>query len=598
MTRYSLPALLLALAACGGHRSPAPSTPVPAQARSGEGHAAEPAPAAGGGALTNSVVIPPAPVLDSTLDVELADERQLVADSVADQAVLEELADARPAAPDSAEEGPLVPGTSRGGGAKALIGASNVTWDIDVESFNSHDRVQYYLDFFQTKGRDRMSIWLGRMPKYEAMIREQLQVQGLPGDLVYLALIESGFSNTAVSRSRAVGMWQFMRPTARYFGLRVDSWVDERRDPYKATIAATRFLADLNRRFGSIYLAAAAYNAGGGRISRSLNRLPDEESEEAEAEAEADTLLTDADFFRLYDTKLLHRETRDYVPKLIAAALIAKEPERYGLRPVTEAGPTSYDSIIVPDMTGLDVIAGLADTTVSAIRELNPQYLRLSTPPGSRSLVRLPEGRGPRTVAAYASLPPSRRVTFHTHVVHSGETVSGIARRYRVSQSDVLRANPKVRARGLRAGQRIVIPTGGAMSAAVAMRVAEPATPTCHRVRRGETLSGLARKYEVTPAELRRWNGLNAKGSVRSGMRLRVVEPAPAARSSAAFAKPVKTKASATPAAKPRTHRVRRGETLTGLAKRYGVSLEALREANGLSGNPKIKAGISLKIPA
>ena len=162
-----------------------------------------------------------------------------------------------------------------------------------------------------------MGIWLTRMPRYEGMIRERLQEQGLPGDLVYLALIESGFSNSATSRAKAVGMWQFMKGTAKGYGLRVDSWVDERRDPYRATAAAARHLQQLNDRFGSLYLAAAAYNAGAGKVSRGVRRLPDDD---------ADSLNSDATFFRLYDTKLLRRETKDYVPKLIAAARIAKEP--------------------------------------------------------------------------------------------------------------------------------------------------------------------------------------------------------------------------------------------------------------------------------
>ncbi|HEU5304908.1 MAG TPA: lytic transglycosylase domain-containing protein, partial [Gemmatimonadales bacterium] len=304
----------------------------------------------------------PAPAVDwALIAADTAAELRVAADSAADEAALEELADAHPS-DDSDESGDRPENIP--GGTEALANA--ITWDIDVETFNSHARVQYYLDFFQAKGRERMGKWLTRMPRYEAMIRGRLQRDGLPGDLVYLALIESGFSNTATSRAKAVGMWQFMKATAKAYGLRVDSWVDERRDPFKATDAAVRHLRDLNRRFGSLYLAAAAYNAGSGKVSRGLKRLPDDD----------DSADSDATFFRLYDTKLLRRETKDYVPKLIAAALIAKEPARYRFTLGT-AEPAAYDSIIVPDMTGLDVIARLADTTVAAIRELNPQYLRL-----------------------------------------------------------------------------------------------------------------------------------------------------------------------------------------------------------------------------
>jgi membrane-bound lytic murein transglycosylase D len=431
-----------------------------------------------------------------------------------------------------------------------------------------------------------MGIWLTRMPRYESMIRARLQEQGLPGDLVYLALIESGFSNSATSRAKAVGMWQFMKGTAKGYGLRVDSWVDERRDPYRATAAAARHLRHLNDRFGSLYLAAAAYNAGAGKVSRGVRRLPDDD---------ADSLNSDATFFRLYDTKLLRRETKDYVPKLIAAARIAKEPSRYGFA-VEAAGPAAYDSIIVPTMTGLDVIARLADTTVAAVRELNPEYLRLATPPGVRSVVRIPAGRGPTTLAAYEQLPPERRITFLEHTVARGQTLSGIAARYGVSTRLVIEANPRVRGRKLRPGQRIIVPTGGAISTSVARRMADPVEPAAssptgfHRVRRGETLSGLAAEYGVTVRQLRAWNALGENGMVRAGQRIRVTVPAPPRARSA-------TRVATAAASGERMHQVRRGETLTGLAKRYGVSVQALRKANGMSSRDALRAGVSLKIP-
>jgi membrane-bound lytic murein transglycosylase D len=527
----------------------------------------------------DSIDIPEAPALDPALiAADTAAELRVAADSAADVAVLEELAEAHPA--ENAEE---LAGKGQPESVDAAELAEAVTWDIDVETYNSHARVQYYLDFFQGRGRERMAIWLTRLPRYEAMIRERLQKEHLPGDLVYLALIESGFSNTATSRAKAVGMWQFMKATGKGYGLRVDSWVDERRDPFKATDAAVRHLRDLNRRFGSLYLAAAAYNAGSGKVSRGLRRLPDDEGDSADS---------DATFFRLYDTKLLRRETKDYVPKLIAAALIAKEPQRYGFTPGT-AEPVAYDSILVPDMTGLDVIARLADTTVAAIRELNPQYLRLATPPERRSVIRLPVGQGPMTVAAYAELPARQRVTFIEHFVARGETLGGIARRYRVSQSMLFAANPKVKSRSLRIGQRVVVPTGGLPSTKVARRMAEPvvaagtSTKAFHRVRRGETISEIADEYGVTQRELLAWNGLDQRGRIMAGQRIRVAAPG---RRAAPAAQPQE-------AAAGRTHIVRRGETLTGLAKRYGVSVQALRTANGLSERETLKAGSALRIP-
>ncbi len=566
----SLALLLFAtLAACAGHRAPQQAAaPAPSRPRSqSPAHAtADPLPSPS--ALDEALLLPPAPALDTLVPPEeLAAELRIAADSAADEAVLEALDDARPADDDADEALPATP----------------VSWDIDVDTYHDHDRVQYYLDFFQGKGRERMGIWLTRMPRYEGMIRARLQEQGLPGDLVYLALIESGFSNAATSRARAVGMWQFMKGTAKGYGLRVDSWVDERRDPYRATDAAARFLRNLNDRFGSLYLAAAAYNAGAGKVSRGVRRLPDDD---------ADSVVSDATFFRLYDTKLLRRETKDYVPKLIAAARIAKEPARYGFA-ITAPEAASYDSIVVPTMTGLDVIGRLADTTVAAIRELNPQYLRLATPPGVRSVVRIPAGRGPATEAAYAALPPERRITFLEHTVAPGQTLSGIAARYHVSTRLVVEANPKLRGRALRPGQRVIVPTGGAISTSVARRMADPVEPAAsspsgfHRVRRGETLSGLAAEYGVTVRQLRLWNGLRESVGVRAGQRRRVVAPA----------RPRPAPPAAVAVADARRHQVRRGETLTGLAKRYGVSVQALRDANGLSARQALRAGATLRIP-
>ncbi len=561
MVRLSLVVMLAFIFACGGPRQAPPEGPAP-ESGSPEEYAR------GGGLETDTFALPPAPAVDSLIPaVELAAETRQAADSAADEAVLEALAEAAP----SDEEAEKTDIAVEGDATKTLANA--VTWDIDVETYNSHHRVQWYLDFFLGPGRERMQIWLNRMQRYEPMIRARLAQEGMPGDLVYLALIESGFSNTATSRAKAVGMWQFMKGTAKYYDLRVDSWVDDRRDPFKATDAAVRHLRDLNTRFGSLYLAAAAYNAGSGRVSRGLRRLRDDES----------GLASDAAFFRLYDTRLLRRETKDYVPKLIAAAVIAKEPARYGFS-VTPAEPLVYDSIVVPTMTGLDVIARLSDTTVAAIRELNPQFLRLATPPAKASVVRLPHGRGPTTVAAYADLPPEKRVTFVEHFVVRGETMGGIARKYRVSSRLLADANPKVNPRRLRIGQRLVVPTGGAISTSMARRMSDPIPAAgtnssgYHRVKRGETLSELADEYGVSQRDLRLWNKLDARGRIKAGQRLRVSAPGAKASSS-------------------RTHVVRWGDTLSGLAKRYGVSVSALRRANGFSEGTTLRAGDSLKIP-
>jgi membrane-bound lytic murein transglycosylase D len=548
---------------------------------------------------------PPAGVVDSLLRAkqleDLAEAVRLAADSAADERMLAALEASHPA--DSAAEEDVP-----------------VRWDIDVATWGDHERVRWYLDFFQGPGHERMQIWLDRMPRYEPMIRERLQKANMPADLVYLALIESGFSLTATSRAKAVGMWQFMRPTGRYYGLRVDRWMDERRDPVKATDAAVRFLSDLNDRFGSLYLAAAAYNAGGGKISGSLRRMgitpvsaeggPDASIDDAEEEEEEATVgFSDADFFKLYDSRYLRRETKDYVPKLIAAALIAKEPRRYGFRPSAPAEPFPMDSIVVDGLMSLDVVARLADTTVTAIRELNPQYLRLATPPGTRSVVRLPTGKAEEVGARYAELPVSERVTFRLHVARKGETVSTVAAQYGVPASLVYDANPGLRGGRLRAGREVVVPMGGAASIAIAREVARSSPGDAgvsgkvryHKVKKGETLSGIAKRYGVSQAKLKQWNHLSGS-KVRTGQKLRVVTPARNSNQRVASAESSAerrqhAKGAGKDATASRTHRVRKGETLSGIATRYGVTMDSIRQANGLRSS-SVQAGKTLRIPA
>ncbi|PYP70359.1 MAG: hypothetical protein DMD36_06890 [Gemmatimonadetes bacterium] len=428
-------------------------------------------------------------------------------------------------------EGPAAIGAApvpEAGGGGGGGGAAVPTFDIDVSSFAAKRRVLEYLEFFQVDARDRFEIWLARLGRYEGMIREKLRAKGLPEDLVYLTLIESGLSNTAVSRAKAVGMWQFMASTARLYGLTVDPWVDERRDPFKATDAAVNYLADLRERLGSVYLAAAAYNAGVRRIERGIGRLP---GSRGGSGGEPDS-VGDETFFQLADRRYLRRETRDYVPKLIAASLVAKQPRRYGFDNVDPLPPLLFDEVTVGDATGLDVIARLADTSVAAILELNAQFVRGITPPGRSVVVRVPRGLGTLVAQRYDSLPATDRVTFVDHYVSRGQTVSEIARRYHVSVAMLESANPRIKTRALRVGQRLIIPMSGRVVPSSAWSVPpEPryrrvsrteASSGSHRVRSGETASQIARRYGVSLAELLNYNGLTMQSVIRSGEVLKI----------------------------------------------------------------------------
>jgi membrane-bound lytic murein transglycosylase D len=240
--------------------------------------------------------------------------------------------------------------------------ATTASYEIPLE-MNEH--VERWIEFFTTgKGRTRFRIYLERSGAYEDMIRQRLREAEMPEDLLYLAMIESGMNPNAYSRAHAVGLWQFIKGTGRRYDLEIGYWLDERRDPFKATDAAVAHLGDLYEQFGSWYLAAAAYNAGSGKVTRGIKKTGS------------------SDFWDLADARVLRSETRNYVPKLIAATTIAKNPEKYGFADVERAQPMEFDVVGVPDATSFDVLADAAGTSEDEIRRLNPQYVRDSLRPG------------------------------------------------------------------------------------------------------------------------------------------------------------------------------------------------------------------------
>jgi LysM repeat protein len=340
------------------------------------------------------------------------------------------------------------------------VGSSNEDLDDELEAFLGaesdailaeevgidipivmNERVLYFIDYFQHRVRRSFEKWLARGSRTVPYLKERFRDAGLPEDLVYLSLIESGFSPRATSRANAVGYWQFIAPTARRYGLRVDSWVDERRDLERSTDAAIAYLQDLHRMFGSWYLAAAAYNSGEGRIQRAIDRYGSE------------------NLWELSEFSYLREETKNYVPKLIAATLIVKEPEKYGFGDVPELPELETDVVTVETQTDLEVIAAAAGSSVETIRTLNPHLRSWATPPGARDFeVHVPDGSADLFRARYAALPPSQRVLVRRHTVRRGETPSAIARRYGVSTQALMAANGIRDARRLRVGQQLTVP--------------------------------------------------------------------------------------------------------------------------------------------
>jgi len=385
--------------------------------------------------------------------------------------------------------------------------ANAARYEIPLEM---NEAVERWIEYFSVKAHDRFATYLARAGRYEDMIRARLREAGLPEDLLYLAMIESGMNPNAYSRAHAAGMWQFIRGTGRLYGLQVDYWLDERRDPYRSTDAAIAHLADLYAEFGSWYLAAAAYNAGAGRVNRGIRRTGS------------------TDFWDLADARVLRSETRNYVPKLIAAAIIAKNPEKYGFGDVEPLEPLEFETVEVPDATSFDVLAEAAGVSEDDIRLLNPQFPRRVTPPNQAVELRLPVGTAGQFEVAYAEVPASERVTWLEHRVQRGETLGHIAARYGTTVTAIRAANNYVNPRRLQIGQRLIIPRAGAAPTRVASaapsggaQAAAGSGPLTVTVQRGDTLWDISRRYNVTTAQLMAINGLSSS-RIHPGDRLTV----------------------------------------------------------------------------
>jgi membrane-bound lytic murein transglycosylase D len=312
-------------------------------------------------------------------------------------------------------------------------------------------QVQEFLDLFTGKRRELVALWLSRSGRYLGMIRETLRSRGLPEELAYTAMIESGFKPDAVSRMGARGMWQFMAATARRYGLRVDSWVDERYDPEKSTVAAAAYLRDLHRQFGSWALAQAAYNAGEVKIARAIRKTGS------------------SDFWTLAESKYLRRETKDFVPQIHAATLIGKDPDRYGFE-FGDPEPIAVEVVRVPSRTDLRRLAASSGVPYATLRSLNRVLVRGITPPGKTWELRVPAGsadtvltalapRRQAPVVAGAGKTVRAAASGEIHVVRPRDTVTSIARQYGVSVGDVLRWNRLEQQARIRPGDRLQVAT-------------------------------------------------------------------------------------------------------------------------------------------
>lgn len=364
--------------------------------------------------------------------------------------------------------------------------------DLPIEL---NDRILSFIELFQGNLRDFMQESLHRSARYLPMVQSVFRNEGLPLDLAYLAIVESGFKNNALSRASARGMWQFMPATGKEHGLTQNWFIDERSDPEKATRAAAQYLKSLNSMFdGDWNLAMASYNAGPGRLQRAVKKSKIN------------------DYWKLTETsKYLPKETRNYVPMIMAAVIIAKNPTQYGFAPGQNT-PLVYDRVTVPDALDLRTVAEWTGATIEDLRDLNPELRRTTTPVGSHEL-KVPLGTAPIVLTRLAEAGPNTFARFERYAARRNETLATIARKFGVTRTELAAANNLRTTSKLKVGQSLLIPR--AVSAALASRPAEAPSPSAastvtYRVKSGDTLFGIARQFDTTVDDIKKWNSLRS----------------------------------------------------------------------------------------
>lgn len=461
-------------------------------------------------------------------------------------------------------------------------GDSGVLYDFPM---TMNHKVEFYLDFFQNQHRSHFSRWLSRSSRYMPMIEEIFSEAGLPLDLAYLAMIESGFNEAAYSTASAVGMWQFMKATGRHYDLNVNSYIDERRNPVKSTLAAATHLSELYQDFGSWYLAVAAYNAGQGKIRRAIKRYET------------------TDFWELAKGEYLQPETKDYVPKLIAAIMIAREPEKYGFHDIEYEKPLSYDVVEVPRWTALKAVALAAGTSEETLRLLNRELRKPFTPPDNEAYeLRIPEGKRDTALRNLPRVHAVVSTSFKTHEVRKGESIDSICKRYGIAKTVLLKANT-LGTSSVRTGQVLRIPfqttdyaflPDGGVGKGYALAEKAGGGFVLHKIRPGETLSAIANKYNVPAHLIAAWNDLKDVGRIRAGKELALYvdgvqgyqvadnERSDRGDRSASAGVPVLK------GAKKRaevSYKVKPGDSLWQISRQHNVSMDELRSWNNLDGD-------------
>jgi membrane-bound lytic murein transglycosylase D len=444
------------------------------------------------------------------------------------------------------------------------------------------DQVAGYISYFSNRGRGTFERAFARSGRYHDMMVSILKEEGVPQDLIYLAQAESGFHPLAVSRVGARGIWQFMGSRARGYGLHHSMWVDDRQDPEKSTRAAARHLRDLYAQFGDWYLAMAAYNSGPGTVQAAVKRTGY------------------ADFWELYRRNVLPKETRNYVPIILAVTIVTKNLSQYGFDDVSMDAPETYDSVSINYPADLRLVAECVDSTPAQLQELNPSLLRMTTPREGAFELHLPAGTKDRYQTAIASIPRDMRLWWRYHTVQPGDTVASLSRSYHMPAKSIAAAN-HLDGVEPEAGAKVIIPVAVGKhplsdNATYARRI------TRYKVRKGDTVETVAENFGVSAQMVRRWNGLHSGDSLRGRRVLALHLPitpnsevaSTSSKSPKHAPKPVQTATAKVPTgasaksegddateASALRHKVKSGETLYSIAMTYKTTVAALKRNNG-----------------
>lgn len=433
---------------------------------------------------------------------------------------------------------------------------------------DNNKKVEKAISFFQGKGRKVFEKWMERAEVYVPMFQQILREEGLPEELVYLSMIESGFNPKAYSYAHAAGPWQFIRSTGRIFGLKIDWWYDERRDPVKSTLAACDYLKRLYTEFNDWYLALAAYNCGEGRINRHIRRY------------------NTKDYWEL---RRLPRQTRNYVPTYLAAVTIMQDPEKYGFQKISYKGHTDYDSVLVTECLDLNLVADIINADYQSLKDLNPAIVRWCTPPTMDSVwLKVPLGTTELFQEKVTEIPEDQKRSWVRHKVRTGETLSMIAQKYRTSMKAIMdiKSNNIRSPHRIGAGKYLLIPVppnkygGGAAFAAMDYDeeyIPDGRSKITYTVRKGDNLGLIARKYGTSVKNLKSWNNLWNKRFIYPGQKLQIY-----VRDSHGAPVYSSTNLKVTPNGK--VHVVRSGESLWSISNIYKLSLEKLKALNGFTG--------------